>query len=98
MPSWEKPLRPTGGRWRIDLRRPSALLIDVIVFCGTLALFYGIIAAARSWLGPFTPEVEIHRDPAYLPLYAGYSLLRIFLAYVLSLLFTVVYGYVAAYN
>ena len=30
--------------------------------------------------------------------YAGYSLLRITIAYVLSLGFTLVYGYVAAYN
>jgi NitT/TauT family transport system permease protein len=33
-----------------------------------------------------------------LPAYAGYSLLRIAIAYFLSLAFTLVYGYVAAYN
>ncbi len=33
-----------------------------------------------------------------LPIYAAYSLLRIGIAYVLSLAFTLVYGYVAAYN
>ena len=33
-----------------------------------------------------------------LPVYAAYSLLRIMVAYVLSLAFTLVYGYVAAYN
>lgn len=91
-------LRLTSGWWQIRLRRPSAVLIDVLVFAGALALFYGIIAAARTWFAPFTPAVEIHRDLRYLPMYAGYSLLRIFLAYVLSLLFTVVYGYIAAYN
>ncbi len=48
--------------------------------------------------GPFTPEVEISRSPLALPAYAGYSLLRITIAYVLSLAFTLVYGYVAAYN
>ena len=31
-------------------------------------------------------------------MYAAYSLLRITVAYVLSLAFTLVYGYVAAYN
>ena len=51
-----------------------------------------------SWLGPFTPAVEISRSLWALPAYAGYSLLRITIAYVLSLGFTLVYGYVAAYN
>ena len=90
--------RLTSGFWQIRLWRPSAALIDLLMFAGCLALFYGIISAARTWFGPFTPTVEIHRDPRYLPMYAGYSLLRIFLAYILSLLFTLVYGYIAAYN
>ncbi len=33
-----------------------------------------------------------------MPVYAAYSLLRIALAYVLSLIFALVYGYIAAYN
>ena len=90
--------RLTSGWWQIRLGRPSALLIDGLMFAAVLALFYGIVVAAHTWLGPFTPSVEIHREPRFLPMYAGYSLLRIFLAYVLSLLFTLVYGYVAAYN
>ena len=53
---------------------------------------------ARTWFGPLTPEVEISRSPWALPAYAGYSLLRIGAAYTLSLAFTLVYGYVAAYN
>ena len=43
-------------------------------------------------------SVEISRSLWALPAYAGYSLLRITIAYVLSLAFTLVYGYVAAYN
>lgn len=91
-------LRLTSGWWQIRLWQRTAPLIDLLMLAGVLALFYGIIAAARGWLGPFTPVVEIHRDPRYLPIYAGYSLLRIGLAYILSLLFTLVYGYVAAGN
>jgi NitT/TauT family transport system permease protein len=68
------------------------------MFAAAIALFYGVITVGRTWLGPFTPEVEISRSPLALPIYAGYSLLRIAIAYVLSLLFTMVYGYVAAYN
>jgi NitT/TauT family transport system permease protein len=63
-----------------------------------LATFYAIVVVGRSWFGPFTPEVEISRSPWELPAYAGYSLLRISAAYLLSLLFTLVYGYIAAYN
>ena len=48
--------------------------------------------------GPFTPHVEISRSLGALPVYAGYSLLRIALAYVLSLIFAVTYGYIAAYR
>src|ERR1019366_4637011 len=42
--------------------------------------------------------IEISRSLGALPVYAGYSLLRIALAYVLSLLFAVTYGYIAAYR
>src|SRR5579871_5500423 len=73
-------------------------LPDVLMFGAGIALFYGILEVGRVWLGPFTPEVEISHSLLALPVYAGYSLLRITLAYLLSLAFTLVYGYVAAYN
>ncbi|HLV87483.1 MAG TPA: ABC transporter permease subunit [Candidatus Sulfotelmatobacter sp.] len=73
-------------------------LPDVLMFGAGIALFYGLLVVGRTWLGPFTPEVEISRSPWALPAYAGYSLLRITVAYLLSLAFTLVYGYVAAYN
>lgn len=68
------------------------------MFAAAIALFYGVIVVGRSWFGPFTPTVEISRRVWALPAYAGYSLLRIAIAYFLSLAFTLVYGYVAAYN
>jgi NitT/TauT family transport system permease protein len=73
-------------------------LPDLLMFAAALALFYGVITVGRTWLGPFTPSVEISHSPLALPIYAGYSLLRITIAYILSLIFTLVYGYVAAYN
>ncbi|MGB7330744.1 MAG: ABC transporter permease subunit, partial [Terriglobales bacterium] len=89
--------RPLVRIWSV-LPRPSASLPDLIMFSGGLALFYGVIQVGRNWLGPFTPHVEISRSLGALPIYAGYSLLRIALAYVLSLLFAVTYGYIAAYR
>src|SRR5579872_1432174 len=73
-------------------------LPDLLMFAAAITLFYGVLVVGRTWLGPFTPEVDISRSPLALPAYAGYSLLRITIAYVLSLAFTLVYGYVAAYN
>jgi len=76
----------------------SSHLPDVIMFAAAIAIFYGVASVGRSWLGPFTPTVEISRSVRALPAYAGYSLLRIAIAYMLSLGFALVYGYVAAYN
>jgi NitT/TauT family transport system permease protein len=73
-------------------------LPDVLMFGAGIALFYAVIRVGHSWFGPFTPTVKISRSLWALPAYAGYSLLRITIAYVLSLLFTLVYGYIAAYN
>lgn len=87
--------------YRIWTQLPSleiSYLPDVLMFAAALTLFYGVLVVGRHWLGPFTPEVEILRSPLALPAYAGYSLLRITVAYVLSLAFTLVYGYIAAYN
>ncbi len=87
--------------YRIWTQLPSieiSYLPDLLMFGAGIALFYGVLVVGRTWLGPFTPEVEISRSLLALPAYAGYSLLRITFAYVLSLAFTLVYGYVAAYN
>ena len=87
--------------YRLWTQLPSvqiSYLPDLLMFSAAFALFYGVLMVGRIWLGPFTPEVEISRSLLALPAYAGYSLLRITIAYLLSLTFTLVYGYVAAYN
>jgi len=84
--------------WSQLPRLEISYLPDVVMFGAAIALFYGVLVVGRTWLGPFTPEVEISRSLLALPAYAGYSLLRITIAYVLSLAFTLVYGYIAAYN
>jgi len=90
--------RPLVRIWSVLPLPSAASLPDLIMFSAALALFYGVIQVGRSWLGPFKPQVEISRSLSDLPVYAGYSLLRIALAYVLSLLFAVTYGYFAAYR
>jgi len=90
--------RPLVRIWSVLPRPSAASLPDLIMFSGGLALFYGIVQVGHNWLGSFTPHVEISRSLGALPVYAGYSLLRIALAYALSLLFAVTYGYIAAYR
>ena len=84
--------------WTQLPRVEISYLPDLLMFAAAITLFYGVLVVARTWLGPFTPQVEISRSPWALPAYAGYSLLRIGIAYALSLAFTLVYGYIAAYN
>jgi len=85
--------------YRLWTQLPSleiSFLPDLLMFGAAIALFYGVLAVGRTWFGPFTPEVEISHSLFMLPAYAGYSLLRITLAYGLSLAFALAYGYIAA--
>ena len=84
--------------WSVLPRVEASHLPDFLMFAAAVALFYGVLMVARTWLGPFAPTVEISQSPLALPAYAGVSLLRIAFAYLLSLAFTLVYGYIAAYN
>jgi NitT/TauT family transport system permease protein len=82
--------QPAGSRWS------WAFLIDVAVFLFVCAAIFGVYAIGRSWLGPVHPHAEISQNPRVLPLYALYSLVRISVAYVLSVVFALAYGYIAA--
>lgn len=76
--------------------RSWSRLADVLIFAVGLAIFYGILQIARTWFGPYTPVVHISRHPSALPGYAAYSLLRIVIAYLISLVFAIAYGYGAS--
>ena len=80
---------PAGGR---------SLLRDLPVILAGLAIFYGLLSFGRYWIGPVSTQAEIELRPGALPKYALYSVLRITIAYGFSLVFTLVYGYIAAYN
>src|SRR5215467_8081126 len=75
-----------------------SFLVDLPIFAFGVSLLYIVVALAKYWSGPLTPQVDIDLRARALPLYTLYSVLRIGIAYLLSLLFTLVYGYVAAYN
>ena len=90
-------LRPVLSRAVIG-ERTWSMLLDLVVFAAVLAGIQGMAVITRYWFGAMTPAAEISRSPGALPLYAFYSVVRISIAYLLSLLFALVYGYIAAYN
>jgi NitT/TauT family transport system permease protein len=79
-----------GSRWA------WSFLIDIAVFASVFAIIFGVYSIGRSWLGPVRVESQISQNPRSLPLYALYSLVRILVAYALSLIFALIYGYAAA--
>ncbi len=80
------------------VRHRSSIWIDAIVVVTIVAAFYGFLNVAREWRGPLRPTVAIDLSPLALPQYVLFSLVRGFSAYLLSLVFTLIYGYIAAYN
>ncbi|MEI2722817.1 MAG: hypothetical protein V9H26_04530 [Verrucomicrobiota bacterium] len=70
--------------------------IDLTVV-GLLAGFiYAVVTVAHEWSGPLQQVPVIHLEARYLPLYALFSLTRGVMAYGVSFLFTMVYGYTMA--
>jgi NitT/TauT family transport system permease protein len=78
--------------------RPWPVLIDMGVAACGLAIFFTIISTGTYWLGKPVPVVPISHSISALPAYAFYSVVRISIAYFLSLAFAIGYGYLAAYN
>ena len=78
--------------------RSWSVLLDLAVIAAGLAAIQGLLVITRYWFGAVTPAAHISQSPRALPLYAFYSVVRIAVAYVLSLLFALGYGYTAAYS
>ena len=88
---------PTLSR-SLVLERTWPFFLDLSVAACGLALFYAVLRIAEYWMGHPVPAIEISRSAKMLPLYAFYSMVRITVAYLLSLTFAVGYGYIAAYT
>ena len=88
--TWLPPFPAVFGRsWR--------LVADFVVVACILAGFYCVATTARYWLGVATPVTTISLAPTALPAYAVYSLIRIAVAYFLSLILAIGYAYFAAH-
>ncbi|MGA2558549.1 MAG: ABC transporter permease, partial [Terracidiphilus sp.] len=73
--------------------RTWPVLIDSAIGACALAIFFSVVSTGRYWLGKPIPVVEISHSIGALPLYASYSVVRMAIAYLLSLLFAIGYGY-----
>ena len=70
--------------------------VDLLLVVGLAGLLFTFIDLGREWTGVHRPSIVIDLAPSALPRYTMFSLIRGLLAYVLSLGFTLVYGYWAA--
>jgi NitT/TauT family transport system permease protein len=69
--------------------RRSHLLIDAVVILGLVSVVFGISHVAGEWRQPLRPNMEIDLSPWALPKYALFSFARGWIAYFLSLLFSI---------
>ena len=77
-------------------RSRAAAWIDLLIVAGLGGLVVGLIGLGREWTGIQRPAIQINLSLWALPRYTLYSLSRGLLAYIISLGFTLVYGYWAA--
>jgi NitT/TauT family transport system permease protein len=84
--------------WGIFPVGVPSLLKDLPIFLATFAVFYAFLAVGRYWFTPANSQTQIDLRPSALPEYAMFSVMRIAIAYFISLVFSIAYGYIAAYN
>ena len=76
----------------------AGIAIDVFLVAAVGALVGGVVVLARRWEAPIRTVTTIDLSPRALPGYTLLSLSRGFAAYILSLLFTLTYGTIAAHS
>lgn len=76
--------------------RPTPWWLDLLLVLFVAAIAFGIARAAARWSSPLSPNVRIDTSISLLPMYAGLSTLRMAAAYVVSLVFSLVYARAAA--
>ncbi|HEV2483951.1 MAG TPA: ABC transporter permease subunit [Terracidiphilus sp.] len=78
--------------------RTWPIFMDLTVAAVALAGFLAMVSTGVYWLSKPVPVVHISNSIGALPLYAFYSIVRMGIAYLVSLVFAISYGYIAAYN
>ena len=101
MKSLDQPQQPPPAKalaWGLFPHNAPSLLKDLPIFLAAFSVFYAFLAVARYWFTPVTAQAEIDLRPSALPAYAMFSVMRIAISYLISLVFSIAYGYIAAYN
>lgn len=70
--------------------------MDLVVLAGAGGLIALLVRGSAQWTGPYRSSLVISLSPLALPGYVGQSLMRMVLAYLLCLAFTLAYGSLAA--
>jgi len=87
------PLKP-----KTTARFVGAWWVDAAIFVAFIGFAYFIVGAAARWNAPLTPHQTIDLSPWSLPRYAGLSTMRMAIAYVVALTFSIVYARIAIAN
>ena len=80
----------------------AAIWVDFIILACVLALFFGLVEFGSEWLEPSTPatgsSLILDLSLSALPKYAFMSFVRGMIAYVISLIFSLIVGGIAAHQ
>jgi len=80
------------------VNRRSFNPIDIIAIGIIFSIFYFIFVGSKSYSKELIEKRELILSLKYLPIYSLYSILRVFIAFVLSFIFALFYGYIAYKN
>jgi NitT/TauT family transport system permease protein len=75
---------------------PAPRWVEFVLLCAVAAVTFGVMRAAAEWRAPLSPGFSISLSPLRLPYYAALSTLRMVLAYIVSLVFSIAYARFAA--
>ncbi|WP_448524940.1 ABC transporter permease [Parathermosynechococcus lividus] len=71
---------------------------DGLIILALITLIFWIVNTAAKFTASYDPTITIQLSPSVLPSYTGQTLLRMLIAYIISLVFSVLYSYLAFYN
>ncbi|MEG3437415.1 ABC transporter permease subunit [Pannus brasiliensis CCIBt3594] len=86
--------RPLTPENRI-FNRPRWSWQDGLFILSIIALLFVIVRTASDFTGAYHSDIPIETDPRYLPGYTLQTLIRMAIAYLLSLGFSIIYAYTA---
>ncbi len=84
--------------FKTNIPRRRATLADAVILLSLGVLFYAGLTLATHFAREQQTVEQISLAPGALPVYTLFSIARMLAAYILSMLFTLFYGRMAAYN